>query len=310
MAERLKSPESINIHERGGLTRKHWEMVIARIGQPKAFFNPPSAEIIGRISSYAHGVESGMLTDTNFNHRRFLGRRHWEEIGRLHIGFDAEFYSILEQTRNYTLNDYLDGVESSYPWKFVPKAPYDRPWEEMLVVTWFPSEGWYQVLPERFPVDEDLILSHWLLGKDDVPDPLRTPPDELKAKLIEKALLTPELILQRLNVQSRRIGGRFHFDPWGWVEENAMHFRPGMESKESESDQEICQYLQKAYKYHLGIKPFVVLSGPNQIVVIPTRDAAYDSARSRISQRMIINGEIDKKTELPTILPSLLEEDM
>lgn len=301
-----QSPETTNIHEKGGLAREHWQRVISRIGQPKAFYTTPSADISGRISSYAHGVESGELTDTEFNHRRFLGRRHWEEIRRLHVGPDAELYSILEQTRTFTLNDYLDGAETSFPTQPVPKAPDDRPWENRLVLTWSPSEGWYYDLPTRYPVDEDSIRSHWLLDKDDVPDPLRNPPDELKAKLIERARLTPELILHRLNVKLAEGRGRFNsFDPWKWISMNRMDFPSYILG-----DQEIGQYIQKAYEYHFGIKPFVVFTGPGSITVIPTRDDVNEFTKTNPVPSTITEGKLDKENELPTILPSLLEEDM
>lgn len=62
--------ELFPLHEQGGLTPKHWQEVISRVGRSKG-------EVPEKIVAYARKVISGEFLDSGFHHRGFLGRRHW-----------------------------------------------------------------------------------------------------------------------------------------------------------------------------------------------------------------------------------------
>lgn len=93
MAERLRSQDTVNLHERGGLTADDWREVITLVGEPSS-----GDDIAIKIVTYAQNVINGKFPNKGFHHRDYLGNGHWRRIGR---------------TRSSTL-------ETSTPRRFLP----------------------------------------------------------------------------------------------------------------------------------------------------------------------------------------------
>src|SRR3989344_1896676 len=103
MPEReLQTSETVNIHERGGLTPAQWVEVLNRIGKPKD-------EIRAKILDYGTKVISEEFADTGLHYRRFLGRRHWFEIEHL-VKFDK-----MKTPRKFPPWPKIDWIEDRLP---------------------------------------------------------------------------------------------------------------------------------------------------------------------------------------------------
>ncbi len=69
------SPE-MSIHEYGGLSPSHWQMILGRISRP-------ADEVETKIVSYAQAVLRGDRPSGGYDSRAYFGRRHWERILKL-----------------------------------------------------------------------------------------------------------------------------------------------------------------------------------------------------------------------------------
>ena len=224
MAERpqpTSAQETTPLHERGGLTPKHWEEVVTL--REALGFNGE------KIVAYAQKVISGEFPDRGFHHRMYLGQRHWKLLAgqnrfkenvikrdysirkpftlpltRIEIVDlasdtfkEAREYARFEAGKSYTLNDYLPTINNSG-------------WIGSEWVLSGESYGWKHGTPIGFPdytetINYDnppeSILSRNLLSFAEVPDPVHTSPETLKAKLLEIVASSPSLIIDRLKAR-------------------------------------------------------------------------------------------------------------
>jgi len=125
MTERPQAPEQINIHERGGLSKKQWENLIQ---------HSPSDS---KITSYAQAVISGRIEDTEYTHRQYLGARHWNKVKDLETPPDVKLYAAFEKYTSYSLDDHIASL-SSEGWSWLK-----RKWKTPEVVV-IDNEEYYQ----------------------------------------------------------------------------------------------------------------------------------------------------------------------
>lgn len=78
MAERIRTPEAVNFHERGGLTVSAWQEVITLFREPN-----PYDDIEVKIVAYAQNIKNGSFPDNSFHHREYLGNSHWRRIAEV-----------------------------------------------------------------------------------------------------------------------------------------------------------------------------------------------------------------------------------
>lgn len=207
---RLQTQEVADLHEQGGLTLSHWQEVVERIGEPK---NKTEQKLI----YYAQKVISGDFPDSGSYHREYLGRRHWQRLSFINtkdkiktprkvppwpkisyivnpIVEEIKSYAEAETKAVYSLDDYFN----SEPFGKYMFDRLNRIWcslysyEEVVPATpggYLPatSSDWsrYDEHTETFTgslklIDENPILNLFLLTKDEVQDPLHTPPQELE----------------------------------------------------------------------------------------------------------------------------------
>jgi hypothetical protein len=128
--------EQPSIHERGGLGREGWELVLDRSRQAQTRTLPPL--IPGNLFAYAEGVLAGRIPDTTFAHRAYLDRHDWQEVIRLFkndtpkrnpidvakkrlkvpLATDIKHYAQFEAARAYSIRDHaLDQLQrAAFTW--------------------------------------------------------------------------------------------------------------------------------------------------------------------------------------------------
>src|SRR3989344_2332420 len=152
MVERQRptsAQESPPLHERGGLTLAHWE-VLAKI-TPKA----------SKVREFAKAVLDGRIDPSNFSHREYLGRRHWRIVNTnildategfnkiIGIAFNRRNYQLTKEVKNYvvsedgtyiSLNDIIKPIEKVAvsdhidPHEYLKWDGFSRSWQHITIV--------------------------------------------------------------------------------------------------------------------------------------------------------------------------------
>lgn len=183
-----QTSERVNLHELGGLTHDHWGKIPG--GNPL-------------LDAFAKAVLNGRIDPSGFSHREYLGRRTWEWVhkqleSKLRLpGFkflspadekiQQEIIEFAERERkaHANLNDFILPIlntpilgENDRQLAFE-----DNSWH-ILVADWENVEGIIQlagILDAGEASDEELsvLLEHYYLNPDEVPDLLHTDEHEL-----------------------------------------------------------------------------------------------------------------------------------
>lgn len=247
MPEReLQTSEQVNLHERGGLTPAHWQEVIKRIRDSRDAIAQKVMTYAQKVIS-GEFPDSGFhhRSFLGRRHWRVLSQIKTKDklethgkIAFLEIPFliRTEFvdnqlaseitkYADLEKNLHYTLDDYFN----SEPFGKYMFDRLNRIWHSLYsyeeVVPATPggnlpatSSDWsrYDEHTETFTgslklINENPILNLFLLTKDEVQDPLHTPPQELEQILrgISVEILNGRLraYLNRQAEQYQLVGG-------------------------------------------------------------------------------------------------------
>jgi len=233
--------EKVNIHERGGLTPTHWQEVVKRIAQGQWRLGETSAKIV----AYAQKVISGEFPDSGFYHRRFLGHRHWRYIAILDTRYKVKTprrfppwpkttwikndlpqeireFARSEQRKTYTLNDYIDDL----PEKVSVDSKRSSEYEESRDFVWDLKKGRWETriysarlarsyneydetsITFEDSVDINLLLSYFLLTKEEVPNPKHTSPEDMKQILKNAFRSNPVKIQNSLREISQTFRGK------------------------------------------------------------------------------------------------------
>lgn len=233
MPERgAQASEKFNPHERYGLTSDHWQFIAKLIGKPKN-------DIEEKIIAYGQKVISGEFQDTEFQHRRFLGERHWRSIYILLINWPPifhtdkviarklEFFIDRELHATYSLNDYIDsrinelksgiylgtfesgryvdGEKADQEYRTLSWDESSRKWNLKIEAVIEVYRGYTKSAKFTIDADEQSILNTFLLTPDEVGDPKEKSPYELQGVLFDLAKKHAEDVRSRL---VNRVGAR------------------------------------------------------------------------------------------------------
>jgi len=211
MTEReLHNSERINIHEQGGLTTQHWE-ILSRVTTKKS-----------KAREFAKAVLNGCIDPSNFRHREYLGSRHWIEVvkslkpfkkgvnhflvrklnpAKYQLVQELEVFADKERSLSYTLDDYIArlGLNINVIWGTLKWSKMDKIWETYFQFAKITKSGkaryrWYR----EGPTPPDVILNSWLLSENECLDPKHTAPDILLEKLLLVAAQNPREVQIRL----------------------------------------------------------------------------------------------------------------
>jgi len=272
MVEREGAPQKpedmLSIHELGGLGKEKWRSLIPIL--PKD----------SKIADYAHAVDEGLIEDTGFNHRQYLGARHWDSLilpsGSILNSPEASdrkntrLYAAFEKVASYSLDDHLNSLRSD-GWSWLSRS-WDTPVDKVV-----DEEEFYQghAYPKKWHKEyrENLgwnAMRERLLTEEEVSDPTRTSPKKLGNMLHELIKTNPDLVHDRL------VSLKFGYQ-WGnniiGTSYSQPHKRINFPIEDlyeillgTDDFGEVGRYIQQLCALHFGLKkPGIALYGERNI---------------------------------------------
>ena len=213
MVERQRptpAQETSPLHEQGGLTTEHWQYIAS------LDFDDP------RINQYAQAKAAGLIDEEQ---GPFIGSRHWQNIyyemlkrtedyGKLvgfvlrrtnfHLSQGIREFAGEEKSRVATFDDYYSQKGEAF---YLDDASSWGGGVPASKVYWVPEKNTWQQdsfeivyrlsasCEERstFTANNQIILDHWLLMKEEVENPIHTSPNEL-LRIVREEVPVEELI--------------------------------------------------------------------------------------------------------------------
>lgn len=231
MTERPGPPsanESSPLHERGGLSVAHWQVVLEEV---QAWIS----EIDTRPARYAQAVIQGEISD---DHRQYLGSRDWDRLEFIFSVHDEQLNRVQQEVLDFarrevryqfTIDDYYyqnvkffrifrdmlphefeyssgkiswDAKTKSWSrYKYIPETYEDYGLAGFTVAT----EGYWDEFPPSFfqgPMKRRLA-KFWLLKSSEIGDILHKSPGEIYS--FARDNIAPQLLNKRL---SKYLGNR------------------------------------------------------------------------------------------------------
>jgi len=333
------SPPSESIHERGGLGPSGWEEVLRNIPQQ----NDP---ISTRLRGYGDAAISGKIQDRNFEHRQYLGRRHWKRIEDIFNGpyfiptvkqgllwrktqepgikNEISDYALLESRASFTLNDYASNLNKSVP--IVPKSRWGRQ-PDLTRAEWDPEQnnwrgkehyhhytpgGWYHgmVYSEYIETVDEWHTSEITLDEEHL-EQLKNAYFLANEDVTDLAHTPPEelekLMFNKARQNQKEVAEKL-------LEVNKYDFRDWLEIYIPLGNKHIrasALKLQNAYQMHFDVVPYIVMAGYMQ--------SGYDGKGFRVcavrphyftSSHSDYKGNVDTEDRLPTRSIPLLEKEI
>src|SRR3989344_2684632 len=339
MAEReYQNPETVNIHERGGLTQAHWEVVLNTFKEQ------------GRapwIVQYAQAAIDGRILDTNYELRNFLGANVWagleDHLGSYHYQNrdrqdipdvllkveETMLYAFLEKQFSQTLSDFLypGTPRGSIKWDELNKR-----WSKTVTVGGRGSVSYITgdighgeqpvpVYSKDYEPGElrnvaatqedfyDHYFDYYLLKRDEVPNIRHTSPAELVSLARQIAEKDVEKIKNRIPQGQLNSCGKI-LAP-NYIDVLRLFRKYGIDIA---NEREVGQALQKVYQDHYGILPFVIIfssEGSRIVHFEATREAAgteeslhalIKKPQSKLDRvELLCEGNIEKNEQIPAI---------
>lgn len=321
MQEReTQAPEQVHLHERGGLTPAHWQEVLDLLA---IYDNPTRA----KITHYGQAVINGEVEDHNFNHRNYLGHRHWDEIASSlrhqkntsPIAKEVEIYAILERSVSFSLDDFFDrhkrryGVGVSYKRDIGSIRREDLVWSNntwrlQVEKTYYPP---YDPDCDPGPAPDPVLskkekskraatqtlLHHWLLNKKEVHDPLHTSPEQLLALLRNQ--IPPDLLLTRVMKYFERHNNMRISCDLTRLEDLWTRLKGGSLSVNE---------VQESYSRHFGFMPYVIfyqglvnheIGRLKALRIFTSKQEFRRSEGPLVKAGTFVEGEIKRKKNVP-----------
>jgi hypothetical protein len=324
MLERRRRPieihrtEQPSMHERGGIGSNGWSIIqrtCSETGSPQR-------------KGYAISVLWNDISDEQFAHRDFLGKREWEDVLRHFPGIeekqslagivrktpidlstktDIAVYARLEQTRApYLIDDFIENKKFPYE----TQIPSDTPEERITITQYWNGKAWQvkRDTKNAFLEQTDYLVPSdvpiWNSGEIITNEQIR-PLEERELAVIQATFLVPDEVdiskvppealyenLREITRQDPELV-REHLQRMG-VEDNPWQtITIPAHWYVNRTAKAIAKDLQQTYSTHFdNVVPFVYYDR-EQFSLSPTASSS--------SQKLLQEGSITDKQELPIL---------